>query len=82
MARLAEEAGFDSLWVTDHLIHRTEPDGKTVEVGATCGTTRALGVLVDAGGASAITSRVEIGTLVLRKKSQSRAAGQDGGHGR
>jgi probable F420-dependent oxidoreductase len=66
MARLAEEAGFDSLWVTDHLIHRTEPDGKTVEVGGDLryneGPWECWSMLA---GLAAITSRVEIGTLVL-----------------
>jgi probable F420-dependent oxidoreductase len=66
MARLAEEAGFDSLWVTDHLLHRTEPDGAAVEIGGDLrmneGPWECWSLVA---GLAAITSRIEIGTLVL-----------------
>jgi probable F420-dependent oxidoreductase len=66
MAGLAEDAGFDSIWVTDHLIHRTEPDGKAVEVGGDLryneGPWECWSMLA---GLAAITNRVEIGPLVI-----------------
>jgi alkanesulfonate monooxygenase SsuD/methylene tetrahydromethanopterin reductase-like flavin-dependent oxidoreductase (luciferase family) len=55
MARLGEEIGVDSLWITDHLIHRVpgeEPRGMWE-----CWSLIAA--------LSAITERAEIGTLVL-----------------
>ena len=54
MARKAEQLGFDSIWVYDHLLYRNEgePDSGIWE----CWTT--LSALADA------TKRIEIGTMV------------------
>src|SRR5680860_1223325 len=61
MAKLAEDVGFDSVWVTDHLIHRTEPNGQPVEVGGDLryneGPWECWSMLA---GLAAITNRVEI----------------------
>ena len=54
MAKRAEDVGFDSVWVTDHLIHRN--DGTEVGPWECWSLVSAL---------AAVTSRVEIGTLVL-----------------
>jgi len=66
MALQAEGVGFDSVWVTDHLLHRTLPDGKAVAIGGDLryneGPWECWSLLA---GLSAITSKVEIGTLVL-----------------
>lgn len=55
MARLAEEVGFDSLWVPDHLIFRF-PERKPE------GVWEAMSILA---ALAAVTSRVEIAPLVL-----------------
>jgi probable F420-dependent oxidoreductase len=66
MARTAEQVGFDSVWVTDHLIHRTESSDVQSAIG---GDRRALEgpwecwSLLAALAAS--TERVEIGSLVV-----------------
>ncbi len=66
MARQAEDAGFDSVWVTDHLLHRTEPDGSAVEIGGDLrfneGPWECWSLL---SGLAVTTSKVDIGTLVL-----------------
>ena len=66
MAKLAEDTGFDSVWVTDHLIHRTEPDDKPVVTGGDLrnneGPWECWSMLA---GLAAITHRVEIGRLVI-----------------
>ena len=55
MARLAEDVGFDSIWVTDHFIHRPpdEPEHGPWECWSL------LSAL------AAVTDRVELGTLVI-----------------
>lgn len=55
MARLAEEVGFDSLWVQDHFLFRLEGQQETEGPWESFSLLSAL---------AAITSRVEIGTLV------------------
>jgi probable F420-dependent oxidoreductase len=65
MARTAEAVGFDSVWVTDHLIHRSEPtadlstggDRRELEGPRECWSL--LSAL------AAITNQVEIGPLVI-----------------
>ena len=55
MARMGEAIGVDSIWVTDHLIHRapgTEPRG-------------AWECMSQLAALAAITNRVELGTLVI-----------------
>lgn len=54
MAQAAERIGFDSVWVTDHLIHRTD-DGQR-------GPWECWSLIA---ALAATTNRVEIGTLVL-----------------
>ena len=54
MAKAGEEVGFDSIWVTDHLIRRDEP--------VTRGTWECWSLLT---AVATVTERVELGTLVL-----------------
>jgi alkanesulfonate monooxygenase SsuD/methylene tetrahydromethanopterin reductase-like flavin-dependent oxidoreductase (luciferase family) len=67
MTRTAEGAGFDSVWVTDHLIHRADkPLDTPVEIGGDLreleGPWECWSLL---SAIAAITDRVEIGTLVI-----------------
>src|SRR4249920_776873 len=55
MCRLAEDVGFDSIWVPDHLIYRKPGEEPT-------GPWECWSILT---AVAAITSRVEIGPLVL-----------------
>ena len=54
MARTAEAVGFDSLWVTDHLLHRKDAEER--------GPWECWSLI---SALAAVTDRVEIGTLVL-----------------
>ena len=56
MARLAEDIGFDSLWVVDHLLYKLEGEEQPRGVWESWSFLCAL---------AAITRRVELGTLVL-----------------
>ncbi|HUG14575.1 MAG TPA: LLM class flavin-dependent oxidoreductase [Thermomicrobiales bacterium] len=56
MARVAEDAGFDSLWVQDHLLFRLEGQQQESE-----GPWESFSLLAALG---AVTERVELGTLV------------------
>ena len=53
MAQLSEELGFDSIWLYDHLLYR--------EKGKTTGIWECWSIL---SALAAVTSRVELGTLV------------------
>ena len=54
MTQLAEDVGFDSVWVTDHFIHRGETELR--------GPWECWSLI---SAIAAVTTRVEIGTLVL-----------------
>jgi alkanesulfonate monooxygenase SsuD/methylene tetrahydromethanopterin reductase-like flavin-dependent oxidoreductase (luciferase family) len=56
MARLTEEAGFDSLWFVDHLIYRNDASGRPPQGAWECWSVLAA--------LAAATSRVELGSLV------------------
>lgn len=56
MARVAEEVGFDSLWMVDHLLYKLDGEDSGRGVWECWSMLSAL---------AAITSRVELGTLVL-----------------
>jgi alkanesulfonate monooxygenase SsuD/methylene tetrahydromethanopterin reductase-like flavin-dependent oxidoreductase (luciferase family) len=56
MARLTEEAGFDSLWFVDHLIYRNDASGRPPQGAWECWSVLAA--------LAAATSWVELGSLV------------------
>ena len=56
MARVAEDVGFDSLWLVDHLLYRLEGEDKARGYWEVWSLLSAI---------AAVTSRVELGTLVL-----------------
>ena len=56
IARLAEDVGFDSLWLVDHLIYKLEGEDQGRGVWECWSLLSAI---------AAITSRVELGTLVM-----------------
>jgi alkanesulfonate monooxygenase SsuD/methylene tetrahydromethanopterin reductase-like flavin-dependent oxidoreductase (luciferase family) len=56
MARLAEDAGFDSVWFVDHLIYANQASGREPQGAWECWSV--LSAL------AAVTSRVELGSLV------------------
>lgn len=56
MARVAEQVGFDSLWLVDHLLYRLEGEDQPRGVWEVWSLLSAV---------AAITERVELGTLVL-----------------
>ena len=58
-AQAAEAAGFDAVWLADHLFWSVE------KYGGPAGTSSALDPLVALGGLARATSRVGLGTLVL-----------------
>jgi len=66
MVRTGEAVGFDSIWVTDHLLHRAERDAAAGAVG---GDLRALEGPWECwsllSAIAAITQRAEIGSLVI-----------------
>lgn len=85
MTRTAEAVGFDSVWVTDHLIHRAEqPLDSPVEIGGDLRRAgRSVGMLVAAlGDGSDYRSGRDRHAGDLQFVSQSGAAGQDDRYGR
>ena len=56
LARAAEEVGFDSIWLGDHLLYRAEPDGRPER-----GPWEAWTLLA---GLAAATDRIHLGPLV------------------
>lgn len=58
-ARRAEELGFDSVWVSDHLFYSFD------RYGVDSGPIASLEAMTTLAGVSAVTSRVRVGTLVL-----------------
>ena len=66
MARAAEAAGFDSLWVTDHLLHRpADGDAASEDVFGRTGTRGAWECWSLLSALAATIERVELGTIVL-----------------
>jgi probable F420-dependent oxidoreductase len=68
MARVAEDVGFDSIWVTDHLLHRSESKAQTGPI-AVGGDIRELEGPWECwsmvAALAALTTRVEVGALVI-----------------
>lgn len=69
MARLGEQAGFDSVWLVDHFLYDVGAEmaalgagGPPELMGVLCGAWESLTL---AAGLAAATQRVEIGTMVL-----------------